>query len=145
MTQPLPFGDILKLLFEHRTRPDGTAYKAIEVARATGISPAQLSLLVSGQQRNTSIDFARAILRFFDVPIQILEATSEQQVIDAIATRQPKTEAAIRLRSALGSELSPRALRQIGQLVEYVLEREHAARQGLPLPPVPKLGEDSPD
>lgn len=143
MTEPLPFNEVLKLLFTHRTRPDGIPYKAAEVARATGISPAQLSVLLSGQRQNTSIEFARALIRFFDVPIQILDAASEQQVIDVIATRQPKTEAAIRLRSVLGSELSPRALRQIGQLVEYVLEREHAVRQGLPLPPVPKLGEGS--
>lgn len=142
MTQPLPFTDVLRLLFTYRTRPDGKPYKAVEVARATGISPAQLSVLLNGQRQNTSIEFARALLRFFDVPIQILDATSEQQVIDLIGVQQPQADASIRLRGQLSKDLSSRALDQIETLIEYVLQREHAARHGEPPPPLPDFRED---
>jgi transcriptional regulator with XRE-family HTH domain len=72
----------LKLLLAHSTRSDGTAYKAADVARGTGVSPAQISLLLSGQRSNTSMETASALLRFFDVSFDVLNATSEKEVIE---------------------------------------------------------------
>jgi transcriptional regulator with XRE-family HTH domain len=142
MNEALAFSDVLKLLFKHRTRSDGTPYKAADVARGTGISPAQISLLLSGQRTNTSLEIATALLRFFDVSFDVLNATSEEEVIKLIDASKMKSESSFRLRGKLAQELSPRALRQIEQLIEYVLEREHAEREGQPLPPPPYLYDD---
>jgi transcriptional regulator with XRE-family HTH domain len=137
--QPLPFSDLLELLFEHRRKPDGSAYKAAEVVRASGVSASQISLLVNGQRQNTSVDTARALLQVFDVPLDILNARSKAEVIALLDTLPQRGDPAIRLRGALSRELSPRALRQIEQLIEYVLAREHALEAGQPEPPLPDL------
>lgn len=139
MTEPLAFTDILKLLFIHRTRNDGSSYKAADIARGSGVSPAQISLLLSGQRANTSIETASALLRFFEVSLDVLNATSEQEVIEFVKARDMKSESSLRLRGKLAQELSPQALHQIEQLIEYVLEREHATREGQPIPPPPHL------
>jgi transcriptional regulator with XRE-family HTH domain len=137
MPEPLSLTEILNLLFKYRTKSDGSPYKAIEVARATGVSPAQISLLLSGQRPNTSFEIARALLRFFAVPLDVLNATSEQEVIALVAQPPRPTEPILHLRGSLSQDLSPTALAQIEQLIEYVLRREYALRHDETLPPPP--------
>ena len=140
---PLAFSEILNLLFTHRTRTDGTAYRAADIARATGISPSQLSLLMSGQRQNTSLETARSIIGFFDVPMTVLNATTAEQVISIINEATNSNLPVIHLRSTMSRDLSPRALRQIQEIIEWVLEKENAERTGQPIPPLPNLNNDS--
>jgi transcriptional regulator with XRE-family HTH domain len=142
MTEPLAFADLLKLLFAHRTREDGTIYKAADVARATGVSQPYISLLMSGQRPNTSIEIARTLIRFFDVSLDILNATTEQEALEFIAERPKKPNASIKLHGRLADELSSRALSQIEELVLYIIAREKAEDEGEPLPPPPFAREE---
>jgi transcriptional regulator with XRE-family HTH domain len=141
MPEPLSFSEILQVLFTHSLRADGTPYKAADVARATGVSPAQISLLLSGQRTSTSIEIARSLLGFFKVSLDILNVTSTQQAQEFIIACRPEHQPTIRLRGTLGQELSTAALQQIEQLIEYVLQREYATRTGQSLPSLPHLDE----
>jgi len=143
VAQPLPFSEILRLLFEYRLQPDGSAYKAADVARESGVSASQISLLINGQRQSTSISSARSLLHFFKVPITILDVETREQAIAMLKALPPMGEPSIRLRGPLSQQLSPRALTQIGQLVEYVLAREAALERGLPEPPLPDLDVNS--
>src|SRR5690242_19631628 len=96
MAEGLPFAEILKLLFLHRTREDGTPYKAADVARATAVSPAQISLLLSGQRSNTSIEIARSLIRFFDVSFDILNVSTVEEATKLIDDRQAKDKSSLR-------------------------------------------------
>ena len=140
MDNPLPFSELLELLFEHRRKPDGSAYKATEVAHGSGVSTSQISLLVNGQRQNTTIETAKALLRFFEVPLEILNAASQDEAVKFLKALPQAGEPLIRLRGPLSKELSPQALEQIQQLIEYVLAREQAVLEGKPEPPLPDFG-----
>ncbi len=133
----LSFSDILNLLFEHRTRTDGTPYRASDVSRATGVSASQLSLLMSGRRQNTSLETARAIIGFFDVSMEILTVKTPEQAISMIED----DSRTIQLRSELSKDLSPRALRQISEIIEWVIEKEYAERANRPIPPPPDFSD----
>lgn len=137
MNEPMAFAELLKLLFLHCTREDGTPYKPADVARATGVTRSQLSLLLNGQRSGASVELARTLIGFFEVSLDVLNATSEQEVLEFVALRKKKAEPTLRIRGRLVEELSPRALQQMEQLIAYVLERDHAEREGLPVPPTP--------
>ncbi|MEQ8677147.1 MAG: helix-turn-helix transcriptional regulator [Aggregatilineales bacterium] len=139
---PLAFSEILNLLFAHRTRTDGTPYRAADVARATGISASQLSLLISGQRQNTSLETARSIISFFDVSMEILNASTTEQAVTLINQTSDDDLPVIHLRSHLSKDLSPRSLRQIQEIIEWVLDKENAERTGQPTPPQPDFNDE---
>jgi len=61
------FAERLDYLFKHRRSPSGKPYKQSEVAKETGISPAYISQLRSGEVKMPSAERVQALGRVFGI------------------------------------------------------------------------------
>jgi transcriptional regulator with XRE-family HTH domain len=145
MSKPMPINQLINLLFTQVTKPDGRPYTAAEVAQATGVSTSMISALRTGRRQNPSLDLARDILKFFDVPLVYLDATSMDEALEIIQNRAQATKGkgSLIFRDATnGLGLSLQALEQIEAVVEYIIERKKAQEMGLPEPEKPDFEDD---
>lgn len=136
--KPLPFADLLNLLFEVIKHTDGKPYRMQDLAQAADISQASVSLMCSGKNPNPRFDTVYRICRFFAVPLSYFEAGSREEALDIIATsRIPKSPEAdlIALRA---THLSPEAQRDVLRMMEYARRAEQWYEAGIDeLPPFP--------
>ena len=145
MSNQMPIDQLINLLFTQITKPNGRAYAAAEVARATGVSTAMISALRTGRRQNPSLEIVRGILQFFDVPLVYIDARSIDEALEIIQNRDryAKPKGFLSFRNASSDiGLSPRALEQIETVVDYIIERKKAQEAGLPEPEMPNFEED---
>jgi transcriptional regulator with XRE-family HTH domain len=137
-TMDMTFSQLFNILLDHIYHDDGSKFTLVEISRATGISPNQLSLYKRHQHDNPTIENVVAILDFFKVPMAYLDSPTELDAIRFIKKlNEPVPQ--IRLRNSDGLELSEKGLMQIQQVVSWALAREKAIEKGDPEPPLPNF------
>lgn len=131
-SNPLPLDKLVNLLFIYVRKSNGREYINKDVASGSGVSKASLTLIRQGKQQNPTLNTIRALLAFFDVPSNYLDASSKEEAIQIIESKH-KNVSRLKFRTQ-DSELSPRAMQQIRDIVQYALEVQHAQEHNLPEP-----------
>lgn len=129
---------LINLLFNQITQADGRPYTSKEVAEQTGISLSMISQLRTGKRTNPSLDLAKALLGFFNVPLAYMEAQSKEDALEIIKNRH-REKPPIRFRGIENVGLSPKAQRQVEALLKFIVEHEKAVAEGRPEPDPPRF------
>jgi len=141
------FAERLDYLFKHRRSPSGKPYKQSEVAKETGISPAYISQLRSGEVKMPSAERVQALGRVFGIdpeyftgihfdPAQTV--SSDDVAVERALTKPLVREVALRAgelgegERALILEMMDRASARAAQIRE---QRPSVAQDGQTDPP----------
>ncbi len=138
MSNGLTIQQLINLLFNHITLPDGRPYTTKEVAAQTGVSLSMISAMRTGTRTNPSLEIVQAILHFFNVPLAYMDAQTKEEAIEILQNRELYNQP-IRFRGIEDVGLSPKAQKQVEALLKYIVQHEKAVAEGRPEPNPPKF------
>ena len=136
--EPLPLKDLVNFLFEHVQHPDGRTYITQEVADQVRISHATINQLRTGRNKNPTVPTLQEIARFFGVPLNFFECSTEDECYAILAGQRPEdlpgpvAEIAFR-----ASGLSEKSQQDILKIITWVEAAERERKAGREMPDFP--------
>lgn len=143
----LPISELITLLFDNISGPDGKKYSMVDLAQKTGISVNTIGHYKRGSHENPTLENIKAILAVFQMPLAYLDCTNKVDAMKMITTIHSDT--AVEQEPALpqmrfrmpAANMSDEALHQVAGLLSWILEREEALKNGDEEPPLPDFSD----